>query len=266
VQETALRAVRDRVPFSSADDLLRWASTVGLRLATDVKRRRRFIDPAPVPERECPHDVGATVERRLTLAAVADALTRLSDADRSAILAPSAEGAVRTRRESVKQSVARHRARGRLRALVEGLVVLVGWLVRRCRASLPTRAVLAAALILPGVWFIAGGGHPPSHPAPAQGRAPWVVESGRASGAVPLRTPPAPRGGVVTPRPARGSPAPGSAPVAGRGVRASIAHTTPTGHTVRVFTRPAEAGDHVLCVKARVIRQCVDLPPALPPR
>src|SRR5205807_6577227 len=57
VQETAFRAVRDQVQFSSADDLLRWASCVGLRLAVVFQRRRRFLDPAPAPERASPVDV-----------------------------------------------------------------------------------------------------------------------------------------------------------------------------------------------------------------
>src|SRR5437588_4397354 len=85
VQETALRVVRNRVAFSDAEDLLRWASRVGTNLAIDERRRRRFIDSAPVPECEGPHNVAAAVDQRMTLDALASAIKRLSEVERKAI-------------------------------------------------------------------------------------------------------------------------------------------------------------------------------------
>src|SRR5437868_5477801 len=65
VQETALRVVRSRVSFASADDLLRWATRVGKNLAVDIRRRRRFIDAVPLPEQAGPHNVAAVVDHRM---------------------------------------------------------------------------------------------------------------------------------------------------------------------------------------------------------
>lgn len=62
VQETAVRVLRTGVPYADGDDLLRWASVVGWRLAVDTRRKDRRAEPGPVPDRQSSVNVALAVE------------------------------------------------------------------------------------------------------------------------------------------------------------------------------------------------------------
>src|SRR5207244_12906079 len=84
--------------------------------------------------------------------------------DRAVLLSSSRDGPVRPRLESVRLAVARHRARNRLRALLEGLAapVLALWARRSRYWSTPAEAMAAVATpaatcLLMSMVVLAGG-------------------------------------------------------------------------------------------------------------
>ncbi|TML42708.1 MAG: hypothetical protein E6G27_03585 [Actinobacteria bacterium] len=258
VQETALRVVRSQVAFSSADDLLRWATRVGKNLAVDIRRRRRFIDAVPVPEQAGPHNVAAVVDHRITLDAVSAAMKRLSEVDRSAILTTPPS---RSRHESNRQYAARHRARSHLRALLQGLVAVAGLLARRLRPTLRSQVLLAAAVIFPValVATVRGHGSAPGRIGPRIAASATFDPGGSAQAAPP----------AVDPRPAPSAPpgrrearppSPDAPLLAGHVPPTSVQAELPMEHRVKAVLRPAEPEDHLVCVSARVVSQCVESP------
>lgn len=118
------------MPFTSADDLLRWCRLVGRRLAVDAHRRTvRSTSVEAVPDQAGTVDVEAAALARVRADRVLTALHDLDPNDRAAIIdlrSPDAD-----RREQVRLAVRRHRARARLTAIVDGVAALLGWLLIR---------------------------------------------------------------------------------------------------------------------------------------
>lgn len=149
VQEVALRVLAHDVPFTSAEDLLRWCRLVGRRLAVDAHRRTiRSTLVDQVPDVAGTIDVEAAALARVRADRVLTALHHLDPNDRAAIIdLRSPDG---DRREQVRLAVRRHRARARLTALVDGVAALLGWLVLRRRRPTHALAGLAMAPALTG--------------------------------------------------------------------------------------------------------------------
>lgn len=272
VQETATRVITSGVTYSSGDDLFRWAAVVGWRLALDRKRAERRLTGEPVPERRAADDVGRIVENRVVLAEVGRQMGLLSEKDRQALLSSVGDNGGLTRQESVRQSVARHRARNRLRALLQGLVAVLPWVWAHRRVARPGRWQLAAvslpligAALMSPLVHTQESNNPPaavvttSLPTVSETRrleAPAVaapVHPARPAATTRART--VPRGGNNGPASVL-SPAP-TLP----GVDAIV--PTPRGDTGGRL-RPGQDGEPMLCVKVRrEVMECVDSP--LPP-
>jgi DNA-directed RNA polymerase specialized sigma24 family protein len=134
LQEVAARAFASGdLTFTSADELLPWASTVLRRLHVDACRRDRrlersgAIDDVGAIEKADPADVAVEVAARMELDAVAKAMAGWSPDSRRVLLSSDAEG---TRRPSAFY-VRRHRLRMKLLAAVDGLGALWGGVLRR---------------------------------------------------------------------------------------------------------------------------------------
>src|SRR4051812_25846034 len=148
VQETAARVISTQVPFDDADDLFRWASVVSGRLAIDLRRRGARLSDDEVPERADAVDVAMAAEHRVVLSVVRDRLPDMSESDREVLLSNFHDGPAHPRRESVRIAVARHRARNRLRLLLEGLAgtAIFGWIRRNRVWTAPAEAISYAAV------------------------------------------------------------------------------------------------------------------------
>lgn len=261
IQETAARAMSATVQFSDADDLFRWASVVSWRVAIDARRRDTRVSDLEPPERADPIDVAQAAEHRIVLSAVTDRFKELSERDQAVLLASFDEQPATNRRESVRVAVARHRARDRLRGLLNGLAApVLAFVVRRRWRSAPLEAfVSTAAPALACLAVTAGGIGGASGVAHAQPRDPVPVS---AVIAMPEVTPP--------PRPAS-SPATevaDTAPVSeGPAQNWSIALPGPPGQPTGIKSRPRQESDHLACVTlpslAGPATTCVD-PPSAP--
>ena len=271
VQETALRVLRTGVAFTGADDLFRWASVVGWRLAVDTRRRESRSDPGPVPDRPSPVNVALAVEQRTALEAVGRGLRSLSDSDRSAILGPVGDsGPPLTRQQSVLLAVRRHRARSRLLLLTKGLLGAAGWLAVRRRTTPMPRSGLVAAIgapvalvafvLLPSVGPPSGVDLPLAPPT-ASGPVAPVTTIARVAPAPEVEAPPAAVAAPSSPPAVTAPPAP---PAAEPATTVQIAVPDPLGGTTTVGARPRQPDDHTLCVTLPgVPLPCLDAP--LPP-
>jgi DNA-directed RNA polymerase specialized sigma24 family protein len=124
VQEVAVRALVNQVPFTDSGDLYRWAATAASNLHVDHVRsgRRTMTDEvlAGMPD-GC--DVAHAAERRVALANVWRALALMRPGEREAILDSLGDDA---RARTSCALVKRHRARATLRKAVGGAIAWVG--------------------------------------------------------------------------------------------------------------------------------------------
>ena len=132
IQETAARAISAGVEFSDGDDLFRWASVVSWRVAIDARRRCTRLSADEVPDRADHVDVAQAAENRIVLTAVTNSFKDLPARDQAVLLEGFEIGPPVSRGESVRVAVARHRARNRLRGLLNGLAApVVAFIARR---------------------------------------------------------------------------------------------------------------------------------------
>ena len=277
VQETALRALRTSVHFTDAEDLLRWASVVGFRLARDAKLKASRVEVVPSPEHPSPVTVDHEVEQRLRLEAAIRGLEDLSPLDRDAILSAVTGFTPSSRQESMRLAVRRHRARARLVALMKtGLAALLGLLGLRRPGLKLGRAALVGAAGVPAVVTVALLLHgPPEEPPAPPGQA--VLEAAtRASvpsdtsaahrSAVPSATPsaaPSSTSSSTVPPPHQ-SPAQDPARPQAPLPSASAEIPGPDGRPGRITARPKRPSDEFLCADPLVASyHCTD--PTLPP-
>lgn len=146
IQETALRALASRVPFSNGEDLRRWCFVVAKRLHVDRTRQQARLSDldGQLLGLEDPSSAAslAQVEDRHLLRTVMTRLVALPNRDQEAVLgAPLASDL----RERNRASVARHRARQRLLRAVGPLGAFAGCLGRlRTQLRCAARPVLLA--------------------------------------------------------------------------------------------------------------------------
>jgi hypothetical protein len=161
VQETATRAISTRVSYDDADHLFRWASVVSGRLAIDLRRRGARLSDDELPDRADTVDVAMAAEHRFVLGEVQSRLPELSARDQAMLLSTFHDAPGSDRRESVRVAVARHRARNRLRVLLDGLAgsAILAWARRNRVWSAPVEAIsyavvpaTACVLVALGVW------------------------------------------------------------------------------------------------------------------
>lgn len=127
IAQTALeRAVVAATPAWSTRDAVRWSVRVAVNLSIDDRRRSTAMPMDELPDHAGVDDVERQVLGRLELERVASKLPLLSDDDRQLVL--GAGGRVVDDRERRRLKVARHRARARLRMLVDGAGA---WLLAR---------------------------------------------------------------------------------------------------------------------------------------
>ena len=160
VQEVALRVLAGRVTYTSAKDLLRWAGPVACNLHIDLLRQRARLHDGAVGDRPAWNDVAGEVADRMELQRAFRGIAALRPADREAIIEAVADEqpAGRSRKESVRLAVRRHRARSRLVVVLEQLAAWVAGLslLRRSRvavtalAGVPVMAALPLMLTWPG--------------------------------------------------------------------------------------------------------------------
>jgi DNA-directed RNA polymerase specialized sigma24 family protein len=164
VQETALRALVNRVAFDTADDLYPWAVTVARNLhVSEMRLRARQTSPDALSDMPARDDVADAVLWGEVWTAAMGRLAQMPKEDRDALLTPLLDEPT-VGGEPVRISVRRHRARARLRAALAGLL---GWLVPPLTAALrPLRrhaisAVPGAAGALVAVALVMLFGAPP---------------------------------------------------------------------------------------------------------
>lgn len=109
-----------------------WSVRVALNAAVDERRRRAHYDTGEVPDTAAAYSIEDSVLARLELQAVGQALLQLNSRDRALVLDHD-RGPAGDRRAQVRDAVARHRARERLRALVDGVGAWLGGLTVRRR-------------------------------------------------------------------------------------------------------------------------------------
>ena len=271
VQETATRAFGNSVPYTDADDLFRWASVVSGRLAIDLRRRSARLSDAEIPERPDTVDVAAVTEHRIAFENVKLRLAELSARDQEMLLSSFHDEPVHSRRESVRIAVARHRARNRLRALLDGALggLLVLW-GRRSRVwSAPAEAIAYAAvptvaclIITVGSWTaVSHGGRIDSVP---QARAASEMASPPATQRAPVSTP-LDRQGQPDAGPA-GTPPRAPAPALRP---AGVSVPEPGGGAGSAELRPGRSSEPIWCLTPPPATggttQCVDAPITVDP-
>src|SRR4051794_16996788 len=240
VQETAARAMSTGVDFVDADDLFRWAAVVSWRVAIDARRRTR-VSQFDLPDRPDHVDVAQAAEHRIVLSAVTTRFKELSERDREVLLTSFDEPVSSSRREAVRVAVARHRARTRLRQLLEGLAAPVAAFIarRRWRTSprqelLATTAPVLTCVALAVTTVIGPRPHEATAPAPPRATAatlalPRPAPAGAAPGTVAVAPPP------KDPVTRRRAPDPALDP--GTGVTAGVHVDEPAGQSTHVETR-----------------------------
>jgi hypothetical protein len=201
VQETAARALEHRVPFDSAADLRRWCFVVARRLLIDeirAQRRRAPLETAAADADPVSAAELSRVEDRALLRHVAASWHTLKAADKAALKTVTTVPAQSDRAEQNRRNVARHRARGRLRALVGPLAAASGLFPSLRRLQPRPTPVLSGVPVLAAMAVSVGIAASPTVIAPAQQQFPVVVTS-------PLSDASAP-GGTATSSPSETSP------------------------------------------------------------
>lgn len=276
VQETAARVISTRVSYDDADDLFRWAAVVGGRLAIDLRRKGARISGDELPDRADTVDVAMAAEHRVVLGAVRNRVQELSARDQEALLSTFSDTAESTRRESVRVAVARHRARTRLRVLLDGLAgsAIFVW-IRRLRLwsgpaeTIAYAAVPAAACLLVTVsaWTGVAQSRADDNASATMLAAQIVPASSSATGstsAAPDRNPGGSGAGVSGAAPSK--PVSGlSSPLPNH----VFTIDEPAGGQTTAGTRKKEASDHLWCVTTPALSggletRCVDSPVTTP--
>lgn len=148
VQETALRALARLVPFSSAEDLYRWARVVAVNLSIADYRRTARVAFEPPPEHHPAEDVVAIVESRLRLEDVWRQIAELPDRELQAVLFEICGRPEWAEQNWGQWKAALTRVRAKLR---EGVTTVVGllreWSWRTCELS--TTAALLGGVAIP---------------------------------------------------------------------------------------------------------------------
>lgn len=116
-QTAVERAIRNGVDEWSTRSAIKWCVRVAINAGIDERRKEARIDPDAEPDLGVSRDAEDVALARLELAAVAEAITQLSDRDRELVLEDGERHV--TRIDQVRAAVARHRARARLRELVD---------------------------------------------------------------------------------------------------------------------------------------------------
>ena len=155
IQETAARVVSTGLEFRDADDLFRWAAVVSWRIAIDARRRCTRVTSHEVPDRADHVDVAQIAEHRMALSAVTTRFKDLSERDRAVLLASFDEQPTPNRVEQVRLAVARHRARSRLRSLLDGVAAPVAAFAARRWRWRTLRAEPFVVTAAPAVLFVA---------------------------------------------------------------------------------------------------------------
>lgn len=221
VQEVAARLLRsDEVTFVDADDLMRWCQRVARNLLIDEHRTHSKTCLVPLAEElqdiSAGTDVAYEVEQRHRLRRVGAALALMAERDRNSLYAAALgdESPAQSRRDAVRQDVARHRARQRLLAALGGSYGTAVCWVRRGRLRY-INPQLAAVAAMPALAVLVLSLSPDVHPsAPHWSSPPSMLE--RAVVAVPREVQIAPvtrSGPKLVPRSYR-SPSPRPAPAA----------------------------------------------------
>ena len=265
IQETAARAMTSNVEFVDADDLFRWASVVSWRIAIDARRRCTRLTGGEVPDRADHVDVAQAAEHRIVLSAVTTRFKELSERDQAVLLASFGDQQTSNRVEAVRLAVARHRARNRLRGLLNGLAApVVAFLVRRGRfrsaqlqafASTAAPAFACFALTLGAV----------VGPTPAPQSQPRPVSALSVASAAPASheatAPPV----VVAPTGERVRASTPTTPPP-TGLAGGVQIVAAPGQPTSAGFRPKQATDHVACLTVPSLTgprtACVDAPPA----
>ena len=190
IQTVAERALRNAVPFDSADDLLHWCLTVARNLDVDRWRAAGRRDESCLDEMSEPREQVSLEDRvltRLRLMCTVEALKLMRPKDRQMLLS----GLDTDQVASGKDRVARHRARLRLLELVGPPSLVVVAFCRRLMRPLarPGSAALGAvtagfALLVVGASVIP---YSPTTGAPNVTRA--VLEVPERSGTGPIAAP-----------------------------------------------------------------------------
>jgi len=250
------------VEFDDADDLFRWASVVSWRVAIDARRRCTRVSADQVPDRPDHTDVAQAAEHRIVLSAVTNRFKELSELDQAVLISGFDPQPAASRVDSVRLAVARHRARSRLRGLLNGLAVpAAAFLLRRRRwRSAPAEAFAATAGPALACFALTVGsfGGPALEPVAAQRPAHPVVQSSTPSAgwAPAAEAANASRGRTAMPSAAPpGQPAPQAEVSIPQG---------PDGQPTVARLRPKQSSDHLACVTLPSVTgnstTCVDGP------
>jgi DNA-directed RNA polymerase specialized sigma24 family protein len=264
VQDVAIRALRSGPRFESEDHLVAWCCRVGINLHIDSTRRQRRLSPEAPPEAAADFDMASTVERRLALEVLAGGIAKLSEDERRLLF--ELEGG-ESRREAVRLAVRRHRLRGRLAELVEGMLagvpLLRRWsrltrsLSRPAKVSLATAPVVAVALVL-------GPLSPAGRPAETPDLSPR--DQVPLVSAVPTSTPPeSERASVTATTAMTGARVVPSAPPQQPAVAPRrIVDVAPAGVPVRVSSEQRPDDREPLLCGDGVLVGCIARPPGVP--
>jgi DNA-directed RNA polymerase specialized sigma24 family protein len=249
IQETAARVVAKSVDYSDADDLFRWAAVVSWRIAIDSRRRLAPVSELEVPDRADSVDVAQAAEDRIVLSAVQTRLKDLTTRDQELLLSSFDDQPVTSRRESVRLAVARHRARNRLKAMLDGLAApVLGLWARRHRAWPaqlqaigPAAVPMAACLLLTVGPLAAGHARAVAEAIPIS---PAVTSMTAPSVALPFA--------VIIATPVSASATPSRSRTAAEpGPNLPSAHLVlpePAGHHGDAGIRPKQPSDSIVCV------------------
>lgn len=268
-QEVAVRAITSGVEYSSADDLMRWASTVAVRLSIDEWRaRQRTVVDSALSDGASSADASRQAVHRAQLGEVSAGMARLTPDQRAAIVSGVLGDEASTRTDATRVAVARHRARARLREWTDGLAAGLAGLRWRLRGILgdaqSALAGFAAYAAAAGLMFPAPASAPPKAALVASVRevslvAPAAGASSRRS-VLALARPMPPSSSRASSASARGHEPPWKAD------HAVAAVPLPDGHQPFIVgTRQNQADDSLVCVgNLRVVPDTCAGKPILP--
>jgi DNA-directed RNA polymerase specialized sigma24 family protein len=250
-QEVAIRALRSRVAFEDANDLLPWACTVAWRLHIgDLRRRKARPSEAAIgvlgEEIPASGSVEDEVAARLRLSQVVAAMSTLPVRDQQLLTAAAAgEGTAVEQHEARRLALLRFRARARLvRALGAGAAVVAA--LRRVRWQ-GVLVACTAAVAVTSLTFI----HTPSAPHDSVPEPPAVLGTALLHSPVVVTT-------VVdrpTVLPVHAPPRAAPARVLTTSPPTTVLFQvrTPAHPLVQVTSRPKRASDHLFCTGKSIV-------------
>ena len=118
IQTAALRVLQSRRRFDTIDGWVNWTIEVAWHEVQIEWRRQARVVPGELPELPDRHDPSRVVEGRHDLDVTRSALSALSAADRTAILAPLADSQPPHEHEPAAVKMRRYRARRRLATIL----------------------------------------------------------------------------------------------------------------------------------------------------